>query len=246
MSSHRASHTRLYNIYDTMKRRCYCPNHDSYKHYGAKGVVVCEEWLKDPSSFINWARTNGYNDDLTLDRIAGGNSPYCPENCRWVTWKVQANNKSDNRIVEFEGVKYTIAQFVEKFNISRDVVNHRLKNGWSIEKILKVPIKKRNKKSFPINGVLYTLKEAAKIIGIPAYLISSRLYYGWTPERIVEVGSKQLDNTEIEYKGKMYGSIADLSREYGMNPKLVRHRIERGWTVDDAITRKPRKQGVIK
>jgi hypothetical protein len=63
----------------------------SYKYYGARGITVCDEWIK-PEPFLEWALANGYRDDLQIDRIdPDGN--YEPTNCRWVTPKENANNR---------------------------------------------------------------------------------------------------------------------------------------------------------
>ena len=35
----------------------------------AIGVSVCEEWKNNYLNFHNWAYSNGYNDDLSIDRI---------------------------------------------------------------------------------------------------------------------------------------------------------------------------------
>lgn len=134
--THGKTRTRLYRIYTQMMRRCYSPAHDAYIWYGAKGVVVCEKWRGHPSEFIRWAMANGYRDDLTIDRIAGGTSPYSPENCRWATVEQQANNRSSNHTLVHDGKRYTIAEAVRVFGVSRDKIKHRLKIGLPVEEVL--------------------------------------------------------------------------------------------------------------
>lgn len=83
-TTHGISRTRLYSIFHDMKGRCYNKNDTTYKYYGAKGVTICEEWLKDQTLFFDWALENGYSDELTIDRReVEGN--YEPSNCRWAT-----------------------------------------------------------------------------------------------------------------------------------------------------------------
>ena len=72
--------TRLYQIYTSMKDRCYRANARDYARYGAKGIRVCSEWLASFDAFRDWALQNGYADSLTLDRRdTTGN--YEPGNC---------------------------------------------------------------------------------------------------------------------------------------------------------------------
>ena len=103
-------YSRLYHIYQSIKQRCYYPKAISYKRYGAKGIVMCDEWKNDFMSFYNWAIANGYSDNLTIDRI-NSNGNYEPSNCRWVTYKLQANNKSSNVFLSLNGVVHTIAEW---------------------------------------------------------------------------------------------------------------------------------------
>lgn len=65
---HKLSHTRLYHIWHGMNRRCTNPNADHYKYYGGRGITVCEEW-KEFEAFYRWANSNGYSDELSLDKL---------------------------------------------------------------------------------------------------------------------------------------------------------------------------------
>ena len=95
-NAHGKSRTRLYNIWNSMRSRCYNSKNSSFKYYGGRDITICDEWREDFQCFENWALQNGYADNLSIDRIdVEGN--YEPSNCRWATPKEQANNKRNKK-----------------------------------------------------------------------------------------------------------------------------------------------------
>lgn len=93
---HGGADTRLYWVWSTMIQRCNNPKNKNYSNYGGRGIGVCEGWEKSFAEFQAWAANNGYSDGLSIDRI-DNDKGYFPENCRWVTAKVQSNNRRKRR-----------------------------------------------------------------------------------------------------------------------------------------------------
>ena len=143
-TTHGESKTRLFTIWQNMKRRCYNPNNKFYAYYGGRGISVCDEWLNDFTSFRDWAVSAGYDETLTIDRIdSDGN--YEPSNCRWISRKAQVNNRRSNRFYEINGERKTIAEWCEIYNVPHERTRRRVVNdGWDILDALTTPPLKRN------------------------------------------------------------------------------------------------------
>jgi len=122
---------RLCRIFHEMKDRCLNTKLKCYKNYGGRGIKVCNEWLDKQTgiiNFYNWAIKNGYQDNLTLDRI-DNNGNYEPSNCRWVTRKEQQNNRRNNRYITYKGETHTMKQWSEKLNINYSSFRGRLEDN---------------------------------------------------------------------------------------------------------------------
>ena len=124
MKKHGMSNTRLYHCWTDMRQRCNNPKNKCFKYYGERGIKVCEEW-NNSMNFINWALSNGYKDDLTLDRI-DVNKDYSPSNCRWVTIKEQANNKRNNVLYTYNNETLTLAQWCERLGLKSQCVSTKI------------------------------------------------------------------------------------------------------------------------
>jgi hypothetical protein len=129
--------TPEYEAWQSMKARCLNPRHRFFKHYGGRGIKVCEQWRQ---SFANFVADMGPrpSPDHSLDRI-DNNGHYGPGNCRWVTQKEQCNNRRSNHHVTFNGETRTISQWAEVTGILKSCIRLRLKAGWSIEAALTTP-----------------------------------------------------------------------------------------------------------
>lgn len=133
--------TRLYSIYYGIISRIYNKNDINYKNYGARGIKICDEWRKSYLAFKEWALNNGYSDNLSIDRI-DVNGDYCPENCRWVTPKVQGNNRRNNHYLTINGQTKTITEWANEVGLSATAIRNRLRKGYNPEEAVYIPYRK--------------------------------------------------------------------------------------------------------
>lgn len=134
-SKHGMSTTRMYHIWLGMKRRCNAETCTAYERYGGRGITVCNEWENDFEAFHKWSIENGYSDDLTIDRI-DNNKGYAPDNCRWVDYKKQANNKRTNHNVTINGITHTLAEWEKETGIGASLIAWRIRKGWDESRLL--------------------------------------------------------------------------------------------------------------
>ncbi len=129
--------TREYRIWSHMKGRCNNPTDFKYNSYGGRGISVCERW----DSFESFFNDMGIAPEGTsIDRI-DNNGNYEPSNCRWATASEQANNTRRSKFITWNGINDTISGWAERLNMPRDVLNNRIKLGWTMERAITQPVR---------------------------------------------------------------------------------------------------------
>ena len=141
---HGKRHTKLYNAWCNMRRRCYETKNKHYSDYGARGITVCDEW-KEFIPFCEWSMKNGYKDGLTLDRI-DNDKGYSPDNCRWATAIVQANNRRNVHLITYKGETLSLKQWCIKLGLNYSSIKRRYYNGWDITEMFEAPFSPNTKK----------------------------------------------------------------------------------------------------
>ena len=128
--THKMSGTRLYEIWQGIKKRCYNPHDARYDRYGGRGIRMCAEWRDDFRAFHDWAMQSGYDETLTIDRIDNDGN-YCPENCRWSNQQEQARNRSSNIMITIGNATKTLTEWCDIFQLdSKTILARYHRNGF--------------------------------------------------------------------------------------------------------------------
>lgn len=184
MIYHGESHTRLHNIWCDMNKRCrFNPG------YAGRGIKVCEEW-SDYRVFAEWARSNGYADNLTIER-KDVDGDYCPQNCTWIERPKQARNRTTTKWVEYRGKTMSLAEATELVGIvPYKTVHLRMKKGWSLDKALTEPPHRKSE-----------LHKKCDELGLNYHSVYNRIRSGWSEEdafsKPFAIGNNQFTNHNI-------------------------------------------------
>lgn len=96
--------------------------------------MLCEEW-KEFKTFYDWAISNGYADNLTIDR-KDTNGNYCPDNCHWIPREEQSKNRRNVVLLTYNGETMSCAEWSRKLGLYPGTVNNRLHKGYTVEECL--------------------------------------------------------------------------------------------------------------
>lgn len=130
-----------YVTWTAIKRRCLNPRASDYPNYGGRGITICDAWRDSFEAFLaNVGRRP--SSQHSIDRI-DNNGNYEPGNVRWATRREQANNMRTNRRLTFDGVTRTATEWARIVGMEPYLVHRRLSDGWSIERALNAPVRRR-------------------------------------------------------------------------------------------------------
>lgn len=130
--------TPEYIAWARMKSRCFYAGDSRYHSHGGRGITVCDRWRESFSHFLaDMGAKPG--PDYSVDRI-NNDGNYEPSNCRWATRKEQANNRRNNRFIEYRGERKTLQQWANELGMNRTTIAARLARGWSMERAVTSPL----------------------------------------------------------------------------------------------------------
>lgn len=138
---HSMSGTKVHRAWQSMKERCYNPNHSDFHNYGQRGIVVCDKWRTDFLSFYEHIG-DPPSERHSVDRI-DMNGNYEPGNVRWATPKEQARNQRNNRLLTYKGERHCLNEWAEILSVKPITLYHRIRNGWTVERAFETPVEPR-------------------------------------------------------------------------------------------------------
>lgn len=134
--THGRTETPEYYIWRSMKARCLNPQSSGYRHYGARGITVCDRWLTFAAFFADMGCRPSPKHQL--DRM-NNNGPYVPENCRWATARQQMQNTRLTRRITHNGETQAAIVWAERLGLNSGAIAQRLRSGWSLTAAVTTP-----------------------------------------------------------------------------------------------------------
>jgi len=137
--THNLTNHKLYKVWANIITRCTNEKYYQFNRYGGRGIKICELWRNDFKCFYDWAIKNGWMPGLQIDRKENDGN-YEPDNCRIVTPKVNANNKSNNLKFDLNNSSFSISDLCQLYGLKYTTLYGRIKKGIPIDKALGITV----------------------------------------------------------------------------------------------------------
>lgn len=131
--THGMSNSREHLSWMHAKRRCFNSRSPQYRHYGGRGITMCDRWANDFSGFYQdmGACPPGHS----LDRI-DVNGNYGPSNCRWADQEIQSNNQRRCVYITNNGETLTLAQWARRIGVHYQTIASRYRSNYPVHLLL--------------------------------------------------------------------------------------------------------------
>lgn len=133
--THGARQSKEYRCWISIKSRCLNPRNTGFKHYGARGIAICDRWLTFENFLEDMGRKPSPRNSIERKDVNGN---YEPGNCLWATQTEQMRNTRYTHLVEFAGKRIPLVEAVETApkGLKYNTVLYRIRRGWTIEQAL--------------------------------------------------------------------------------------------------------------
>ena len=135
-TTHGMAGTQKFRLWASIKGRCYNRKNPAYKHYGGRGIIMCERWKNSVEAF--WNDMGPCPPGASIDRV-DNNGPYSPENCRWATLREQSLNKRNTLKVTLNGRVVPLLDACSETGLGYRTLMARVSAGWSEDRLF-IPV----------------------------------------------------------------------------------------------------------
>ena len=150
---------------------------------------------------------------------------------------IPSHVKRDASWVDHKGNEYcTKKAMLRAYNMGLSTFNTRIKNGWSLEDALTIPIREGKIKCKDHKGVTYkSIAEMCRKYNIQVCVYIDRIERGWSVKDAL-TKEAQLGTKCKDHKGNSYKSLTEMCRTYNISLDCYLSRRALGWDLESILT----------